>query len=234
MDRPAEMLNSILTPEEVKRWHFSELMDYSGQKRRGQIPQSAAEVIAAYEPVVADAQRLADEHKAEHSKWPTSWTSYSEEESRAKTKQFHELEARAHRHMHYAAKLRETYSHHLAQSIWWSKVEAAEAKSKARLDAYQAACDAHRAEQCTFAEAQANAAIAALPPLSEATQKRLRTLIVIAINKASTYKEKGDYFVRERGAAPRRVKRGIPLVQVGRLPFPILPPAEYTFHWHAF
>lgn len=231
---PPEMLNSTLKPEEVSRWRFNELMDYSGQKRRGLIPKPAAEVIAAYEPVMAEAQRLANEYKAEFAAHPACWSSRSAEESDAKMKHYHGLESRAYRQAFHTNKLRESYSHLLAQSIWWAKVDAAEAVRKAKQDAYEAACEEHRAEQVRFAVAQADAAIATLGALPETTQKRLRSLIVIAINKASTYKKRGDYFVRERAAAPRRVMRGIPPVHVGRLPSPPLPKPDYSFHWHAF
>jgi hypothetical protein len=234
MASPPEMLNSTLTPEEVRRWRFSEPTDYSEQKRRGLIPQSAAEVIAAYEPVMAEAAQLAAQYRAEFIAHPTAWTSYSREESDAKLKHYHHLERRAYSQEFHSNKLRESYSQLLAQSIWWAKVDAAETARKAKHDAWDAACAAHRAEQDAFELAQVDAAMATLPALPEATQKRLRTLLKWAIHRASRYTKGGECFSRERDGAKRRVMRGLPPVRVGVLPHPTLPKPDYTFHWHAF
>ena len=231
---PPEMLNSTLMPEEVSRWRFNELMDYSSQARRGFRPQPVAEIIAAYEPVLAEAQRLTDQYKAELAAHPTAWTSYSREDSDAKMKHYHHLENRAYRQAYHTNKLRESYSHLLAQSIWWDKVAVKEAESNAKKEAWDAALEAHRAEQEAFESAQVDAAMAAMPALPEAIQKRLRTLLKWAIHDASTYKKGGDRYMRPRSATKRRVMRGLPLVEVGALPHPPLPKPDYTFYHHAF
>ena len=228
------MLNSTLTAEEVRRWQFNELMDYSGQARRGFRPQPVAEIIAAYEPVLAEAQRLTNQYKAEFAAHPTAWTSYSREDSDAKWKHYHELEARAYRQAVHTNKLRTSYSHLLAQSIWWDKVAAKEAELNAKRDAYEAACKAHREEQEAFESAQVDAAMAAMPALPEAIQKRIRTLLKWAIHDASAYKKGGDCYMRPRSATKRRVMRGLPLVEVGALPHPPFPKPDYTFYHHAF
>ena len=227
------MLNSTLTPEELRRWRFSELMDYSGQKRRGIIPQSAAEIIAAYEPVMAEAAQLAAQYRAEFIAHPTAWSGTAAE-CRAITQRYHELESRAYRQGAHAYALRVSYSQRLAESIWWAKVDAAETARQAKHDAWDAACAEHRAEQERFELAQVDAAMATLPALPEATQKRLRTLLKWAIHRASTYTKGGECFSRERDGAKRRVMRGLPPVLVGRLPSPPLPKPDYTFHWQAF
>ena len=230
---PPEMLNSILKPEEVSRWQFNELTDYSGPARRGFRPQSVAEIIAAYEPVMAEAARLAAEYKAEFIAHPTAWSGTAAE-CRAITQRYHELESRAYRQGAHANALRVSYSQRLAESIWWAKVDAAETARQAKHDAWDAACAAHRAEQDAFELAQVDAAMATLPALPEATQKRLRTLLKWAIHRASTYMKGGDCFARGRDGAKRRVMRGLPPVRIGVLPHPAFPKPEYTFHWHAF
>ena len=223
---PSEMLNSTLMPTEVSRWQFNELMDYSGQARRGWRPQTPAEIIAAHEPILAEAQRLAAEYKAAFVAHPSCWVSYSEGESDAKMKNYNKLKAQAYTQAVHANKLRTSYSHLLAQSIWWDKVAAKEAERQAKREAYDAAVKAHLEEQPSFENAQVEAAIAIMPALPEAIQKRLRTLLKWAIYRAS----RGQ----ARSATKRRVMRGLPLVEVGALPHPPLPKPDYTFYNHAF
>lgn len=230
MAAPPEMLNSTLTAEEVKRWRFNKMMDFNAK------PSQPATLIAQYEPLIKEAKALADEYNAAAAALPRAYAYKSQEEGDKIRREHERIRTRAAQQSRHAYDLRVRYSRELAYSIWWFKVDEYNAACQARSEAYAAACEAHRAEQRAFAEAQADEAIAAMPPLSDAIKARLRILIRIAVNQASRYKENGDYYVRPRDGLKRRVMRGVPLVEVGELPHPQLPPALYLNYdlSHAF
>ncbi len=230
MAAPPEMQNSTLTAEEVKRWRFNKMMDFKAK------PSQPATLIAQYEPLIKEAKALADEYNAIAAALPMAYAYSSREEGDKIRMERDAICNRAYQQSRHAYDLRVRYSRELAYSIWWFKVDEYNAAVQARSEAYMAACEAHRAEQRAFAEAQAEAAIAALPPLSDAIKARLRVLIHHAVNQASRYKENGYWYQRPRDGLKRRVMRGVPLVEVGELPHPQLPPALYLNYdlSHAF
>ncbi len=215
---------SMLDDEEIRRWRFNSLMDFKEKPHR--VP---ADCVAYWEPILDQAAALRDEYKAEAAALPWAYTFNTKEEGDQIRKERDTITGRAYLQERHYYDLRVRYSRELAYSIWWHKVDAAKAKRDARKQAWDEACSAWWAEQEAFEQAQADAAVAALPEhLSDAKKKQIRALAKYRIFTVSRRYQRGGM---------RRVVRGLPLVQVGTHPYPpipVYPEAERYLDNHAF
>jgi hypothetical protein len=152
MDRPAEMLTSTLDPALLKRFRFNSLLQFKQHIRPA---RDVAGVIAAWEPVMAEAHRLLaaakealDNIGTTHpylpaTSYPTmqAWQAALNNNARVR-QQLHNQASSQDLHI---LKLQDKYSYELAYTIWWYKVEAYNAERKIVRDAYTAALAAHLA-----------------------------------------------------------------------------------------
>jgi hypothetical protein len=215
---------SNLADEEICRWRFNELMDFKEKPHR--LP---ADCVAYWESILSEAAALRDQHNAEAAALPGAYGYNTKEEGERIRKERDAITGRAYLQQRHYYDLRSRYSRELAYSIWWHKVEIAKAKRDAKKLAWDEACSAWWAEQDAFEQAQADAAVAALPEhLSDAKKKQLRALAKYRVFTVSR---------RYRRGGMRRVVRGLPLVQVGVHPYPAIPvysAEERVIYNHAF
>ena len=200
-----------LKPEELKRWHFNEMMDYNNKPVR-----TPADCLAFYQNLLAEAWAIFEQRSAAAAAlpYPTGWFAHQEKEMRAvrATREAADRSARA-QELHFYA-LREHYSRELAYSLWWNRVDAVRARGDAVREAYRKAWEEHRAEQEAFEAEQAAKAMAefsaANPHLPEATLANLHRKLKSRI-----------FWVNRQGYAGerklRRAMRGMPLVLCGQL-----------------
>jgi hypothetical protein len=151
MDRPAEMLTSTLDPALLKRFRFNSLLQFKLHIRP---TRDVAGVIAAWEPVMAEAHRLKAAAKEAldniRTTPPLPASSYPSvkawnEAAINYTRAHQQLSYRAEAQNLHILKLQDKYSYELAYTIWWYKVEAYEAERDVMRDAYRAALAAHSA-----------------------------------------------------------------------------------------
>lgn len=216
---------SMLEDEEIRRYNFNEMMDFKAKPHR--LP---ADCVAYWEPIINEAKRLSVEYSAEAVALPSVYSYFSQEEGAKIRKERDAITGRAYSQARHYCDLRIRYSRELAYTIWWHKVDAAKAKRDAKKQAWDEACKAWWAEQDAFEQAQADAAIAALPEhIDPAKKKQIRALAKYRVFTVSRR-------VR-RGGGMRRVVRGLPLVQVGSHPYPPIPvysAEERIIYHHAF
>ncbi len=152
MDRPAEMLTSTLDPALLKRFRFNSLLQFKPHIRPA---RDVAGVIAAWEPVMAEARRLLavtkealDNIGTTHPYLPATFYPSIKawnDAANNNTRTLQQLSNRADAQDLHILKLQDKYSYELAYTIWWYKVEAYEAERKVMRDAYCAALAAHLA-----------------------------------------------------------------------------------------
>lgn len=200
-----------LSPEELKRWRFNEMMDYKNKPVR-----MPAECLAFYQNLLAEAWAIFEERRAAAAAlpYPMGWNAETEKEVRAAraTREAADASARAQECHFY--KLRERYSRELAYSLWWNRVDAVRARGDAIREAYRKAWEDHRAEQEAFEAEQLAKAMAefseANPHLPEATLANLHRKL-----KSRIYWTNRQGYAGERKL--RRAMRGMPLVLCGQL-----------------
>jgi hypothetical protein len=202
------------TAAQMSVFRFNSLMDWRKPAR------AVAEVEHTYEGAILRALRNATAAAAAAKALPNCWVSYSAEESREKSKHYNAVQNNAYCYEQHYYALRRSYTHELAFAIWHAKETAYRAEWGRRTAVWEAACDAHRAEQKAFEAAGVDAAMAALPAhLTEDTRKRIRVALAFAVTRKS--------WGRARSAKPICVLRGLPPVACGILPNPPYPKPMY-------
>jgi hypothetical protein len=210
-----ESLQTTLTLDQIQRFSFNSLIDFKKPAR------SPAEIVAHWEPIIAESVLIREERAAAVASLPCHitivWAGNPEESleaARAAGRAQKATEDAAFSQMMHCHKLRDSYSYELAHSLWYERQAAQKAIGDRVRAEYEATWRAEFAAQEVFENEQVAAAIAALveanPHLSEETvakvSRRLKSRLHIFFRRES------------RSLAPRRVMRGVPLTLCGSLP----------------